>query len=106
MELSDILGPAAGAWGVVMAVAPSLQIRTMLRTRSAEDVSLGYFGLLIPGFLLWVAYGLSRQDWPLVVPNSVATCVALVTIAIAVQLKRNPEARLTRGRPGEPDAAA
>lgn len=94
MELSDVLGPAAASWGVVMAIAPSLQIRTMLRTGSAEDVSLGYFGLLIPGFLLWVAYGLSRQDWPLVVPNTVATCVALTAIAVAVRLKRRPEDRV------------
>lgn len=72
-----------------MAVAPALQIHRMLRTRSADDVSLGYFALLIPGFLLWVLYGLSRHDWPLVIPNTVATGVALVTIAVATRLKRS-----------------
>lgn len=56
---------------------------------SADDVSLGYFVLLIPGFLLWVLYGLPRHDWPLVIPNTVATAVALVIIAVAAQLKRN-----------------
>lgn len=89
MVLSDVLGLAAAAWGVVMAIAPGLQIHRMLRTRSADDVSLGYFVLLIPGFVLWVLYGLSRHDWPLVIPNTVATAVALVTIAVAARLKRN-----------------
>ncbi|GAB3546611.1 hypothetical protein GCM10027404_07350 [Arthrobacter tumbae] len=103
MVLSDVLGLAAAAWGVVMAIAPALQIHRMLRTRSADDVSLGYFALLIPGFLLWVLYGLSRHDWPLVIPNTVATAVALVTIAVAGRLKRNSarsaEARRSGRRP-------
>lgn len=89
MVLSDVLGLAAAVWGVVMAIAPALQIHRMLRTRSADDVSLGYFALLIPGFLLWVVYGLSRHDWPLVVPNTVATAMALLTIAVAARLKRS-----------------
>ena len=89
MVLSEVLGLAAEAWGVVMAIAPVLQIHRMLRTRSADDVSLGYFALLIPGFLLWVFYGWSRHDWPLVIPNTVATAMALVTIAVATRLKRS-----------------
>ena len=96
MVFSDVLGLAAAAWGVVMAIAPALQIRRMLRTRSAADVSLGYFALLIPGFLLWVFYGLSRHDWPLVIPNLVATVVALLTIAVAARLKRSAQSDLDR----------
>lgn len=88
MVLSDVLGLAAAAWGVVMAIAPALQVHRMLRTRSADDVSLGYFALLIPGFVLWVLYGLSRHDWSLVIPNTVATVVALLTVAVAARLKR------------------
>ena len=96
MVFSDVLGLAAAAWGVVMAIAPALQIRRKLRTRSAADVSLGYFALLIPGFLLWVFYGLSRHDWPLVIPNLVATVVALLTIAVAARLKRSAQSDLDR----------
>jgi len=83
----DMLGLVAGAWGVAMAVSPALQIRRMLRTRSAEDVSLGYFGVLLPGFVLWIAYGAARGDLALVVPNTVATCVTLTTVLVAVRLR-------------------
>lgn len=51
------MGVAASAWGFVMALAPVLQLVRMLRRRSSEDVSVGYFCLLVPGFLLWVGYG-------------------------------------------------
>lgn len=103
MVLSDVLGLAAAAWGVVMAVAPVLQIRRMLRTGSAADVSLGYFALLIPGFVLWVAYGLSRHDWPLVVPNTAAAAVALLTITVAARLNRPPKRDRQQA---EPDGCA
>ncbi len=92
MSATDILAVAAATWGVVMAVSPSLQIRRMLQTRSAEDVSLGYFGILLPGFLLWIAYGVARGDLALVVPNSVALCIGLATLAVAVWLRRARDA--------------
>jgi MtN3 and saliva related transmembrane protein len=39
-----VLAVAASAWGVLMGIAPLLQIRRMLRERSSRDVSLGYTG--------------------------------------------------------------
>lgn len=88
--VADVLGLCAGAWGVVMAVAPGLQIRKMLRTRTAADVSLGFFGLLLPGYVLWVAYGFSRGDLALIVPNVVAFCVGVSTMLVARHFRRHP----------------
>lgn len=88
MNATDVLAVVAASWGVAMAVSPVLQIRRMLQTRSAEDVSLGYFGILLPGFALWIAYGLSRGDLALIVPNSVALLVTLTTVGIALRLRR------------------
>lgn len=88
MNATDVLAVVAASWGVAMAVSPVLQIRRMLQTRSAEDVSLGYFSILLPGFALWIAYGTARGDLALVVPNSVALLVTITTVAIAVRLRR------------------
>jgi uncharacterized protein with PQ loop repeat len=82
-----ILGFAVGAWGLIMAISPSLQIRQMLRTRSSKDVSLGYFGVLLPGFALWVAYGAVRGDWVVLIPNVVALLVGTTTFAVAIYLR-------------------
>lgn len=95
-----VLGLAAAAWGLLMAVSPALQIRQMLRTRSSRDVSVGYFAVLLPGFVLWVAYGLAREDWAIVVPNAVATCVGGCTVAVASYL------RSSVGRPRRRPAGA
>ena len=49
---ATILAVAASSWGVLMGVAPALQIRRMLREQSSRQVSIAYFGVLVIGFLL------------------------------------------------------
>ncbi|HET9416335.1 MAG TPA: SemiSWEET family transporter [Candidatus Limnocylindria bacterium] len=86
--MTDALGYAAAAWGVMMALSPLLQIRRILERRSSEDVSLAYLAVLQIGFLLWVGYGLSLGNAAIFVPNSVAFLVGLGTILIAVRFRR------------------
>jgi MtN3 and saliva related transmembrane protein len=85
--MSDAFAVMAAGWGVVMAVAPLLQIRRILERRSSADVSLGYLAVLLLGFVLWVGYGLSKTDWALIVPNSVAFIVGVATIVIAFRFR-------------------
>ena len=73
--------------GLVMAVSPLLQVREILRRRSSAGISISYFGVLLVGFALWVAYGVAREDVPLVVPNCVAFVVTSVTIALAFRYR-------------------
>jgi MtN3 and saliva related transmembrane protein len=86
--VSDWLAPVAAAYGVLMAVSPLLQIRRMLQTRSSADVSIGYLLVIEIGFALWIAYGISLPNWALAVPNTVAFIVGLLTIFIALRLRR------------------
>ena len=57
----SVLAASASAWGVLMGLSPVLQIRRMLRERSSREVSLGYFAILLAGFVLWISYGIRRQ---------------------------------------------
>lgn len=82
------LAVAASSSGVLMGLAPVLQIRRMLRERSSDQVSLGYFMILLAGFLLWIAYGISLRNLALVVPNSVALLVTTAVITVTVRLRR------------------
>lgn len=82
-----VLSVAASSWGVLMGVSPVLQIRRMLRERSSRDVSLGYFMILLAGFLLWISYGIAARNIVLVVPNSVAFVVGIALVIVAVRLR-------------------
>ncbi|MBA3290372.1 MAG: SWEET family sugar transporter [Actinomycetota bacterium] len=81
--VANALGIAAATWGIVMGLSPVLQIRKMVARRSSEDVSIGYFGVLLAGFALWICYGASIGNLVLIIPNTVALCVASATIAVA-----------------------
>jgi len=59
MPVSSVLAVAAGSWGILMSVAPCLQIRTIVRARSSSGVSLGYLRVLFIGFVLWLSYGVA-----------------------------------------------
>ena len=85
------MGAIAGAvtvYGVVMALAPGLQVRRMLRERSAAGVSLGYAWVLWVGFALWLAYGIDAGDLPLILANTVALAATGAMILVARRVRR------------------
>jgi uncharacterized protein with PQ loop repeat len=85
---ATVLATAASSWAVLMGIAPVLQIRRMLREQSSREVSLGYFTILLIGFLLWIAYGAAAGIPALVIPNAVALLVGTAVIITAVRLRR------------------
>jgi MtN3 and saliva related transmembrane protein len=98
--VSSALGITAAAWAVVMALSPLLQVREIIRRGSSEGISVGYFGVLLVGFGLWVAYGVASCDLPLVVPNSVAFVVMGCTIWVAVRRPRRRRVNCVGARRG------
>ena len=74
-----------------MAISPILQIRKIVQHRSSHGVSVGYMSVLFVGFLLWLAYGISLENWALIVPNIVAAIVISATMAVAVRYRRPRE---------------
>jgi uncharacterized protein with PQ loop repeat len=85
--MTTALAVSAATWGVLMALSPILQIRTILRRRSSLDVSLGYLVVLLVGFVLWIAYGTALGNAAIVVPNSIALLVCATTIAVAARFR-------------------
>lgn len=57
------------------------QLLRSWRTRSVGDISWVYLLALASGVALWVVYGASRGDLPIVLTNA-ATGAALVTLAV------------------------
>jgi MtN3 and saliva related transmembrane protein len=98
----SLLAASASAWGVLMGLSPVLQIRRMLRQRSSREVSLGYFAILLAGFVLWISYGIAAGNMWLVVPNSIALLVGLTLVAVALRLRRSIPAPAAAQQPSRP----
>lgn len=86
--MDDVLPLVAGAWGVLMGLAPLLQIRTILQRRSSADVSVGSMAVLLVGFALWLAYGLSIGDGALIATNVTALTVTASAVAVTLAFRR------------------
>ena len=70
-----------------MALGPILQIRAIVRQRSSQGVSVGYFAILLVGFALWVAYGMASDTIALVIPNTVAFLTAAGTVVVVFRYR-------------------
>lgn len=72
LNWTDVLGMVAGICTTV-AVIP--QIRKAWKTKKVEDVSPGMFIVLLVGISLWVVYGITQNDIPIIATNSAALCL-------------------------------
>ncbi len=66
---TDLLGLVAGMCTMV-AVIP--QIKKAWQTKKVEDVSPGMFIVLVIGVFLWVIYGITQNDLPIIATNGVS----------------------------------
>jgi uncharacterized protein with PQ loop repeat len=86
--VSTYLAVAAATWGVAMSFAPLLQIRAIRAHGSSQAVSVGYQQVLLVGFVLWLAYGISIENLPLMITNTVAAFVSAATIVVVRRFRR------------------
>jgi len=69
LDWTVILGLAAGICTTV-AVIP--QIKKAWKTKKVEDVSPGMFSILILGVFLWIIYGITQNDLPIIAANGIS----------------------------------
>jgi MtN3 and saliva related transmembrane protein len=88
VSTTTLLAIVASSWGIAMALAPVLQIRHMVARRSSTGISVGYLSVLLVGFVIWFAYGVSLRNLALIIPNTIAFVVCATTIVIALRFRR------------------
>ncbi|APG60524.1 SemiSWEET family sugar transporter [Christiangramia salexigens] len=69
LSWEEILGLVAGICTTV-AVIP--QIKKAWKTKKVNDVSPGMFAILMLGVGLWVVYGFTQNDIPIIATNGVS----------------------------------
>ena len=93
----DVLATCATIAGVLMAMSPFLQVRRMRRTKSSNDVSLLYLSMLAGGFIVWLAYGLSLDNWAMIISNIASLIFMVITIFVALTYRRGGAKRAAAG---------
>lgn len=85
--LIDALGYAAGLL-TTMSCVP--QVVKSWRSRSVRDLSAAMLVVLSMGLVLWIAYGLTRRDWPIVLTNGISLGLWLSLLWLKVQRDESP----------------
>ena len=87
----DFLLPIIGFAATSFAVSSTVpQIGKALKTRRSEDVSIRFIIVLIIGLLLWVVYGIGKNDIVLIIGNSTAVALNTFMLYLKIKYSRNP----------------
>ena len=86
--MTNLLAILATIAGVVMSLGYYPQAIKIITKRSAKDVSPTTYLMFFPGIIIWLLYGISLKDIPLIVANTVALIgCAFVLIAYSIYRK-------------------
>ena len=86
-SISQLLGTAATAYGVLAALSVLLQSRQMLTRRDSCEVSVPFFASYAGGYMIWLLYGLSVGNVPLIVVDAAGLLCGGLTLAVALSLR-------------------
>lgn len=72
-------------------IATSLlpQVKKLTTEKQAGDISLGMLIILTIGQILWIIYGVMKNDWIIIISNSFSLLVDIVTLVLSVRYKKN-----------------
>jgi MtN3 and saliva related transmembrane protein len=59
-----------------------------LRTRDVSGISLGMYSAFTAGVGLWLLYGLSLGEWPIVIANVVTLALAATILVTKIVVER------------------
>ncbi len=67
--------------GVIMAVSSFFQAYKIFKRKSAKDISVTTYFILIFGSIIWVFYGIEINSFPVIIPNTVGVFGSLSVIS-------------------------
>jgi uncharacterized protein with PQ loop repeat len=87
MGMTSLVAALAIAYGVAAALAILLQARQMLARGGSCEVSARFLATYVGGYAIWLLYGLSLGDSPIVVVDAVGLVCGTITLAVALRLR-------------------
>lgn len=85
MNLETIVGLFASLF-IGLSLIP--QLIKLLKEKRGDQISMGMLSVLIVGQILWVIYGVMKQDWIIIVSNSFSALINLAIIVLSIKYKQ------------------
>ena len=89
--MTCIIVLAVGILGSIAAVCTTIafipQAIKTIRSKHTKDLSLGMYGLLNVGILLWLCYGILIKEIPVILANGITLIFTLIILALIIKYK-------------------
>lgn len=88
MDPANTLGSIGG---VLIVICQVPQLKKLIMTKSAGDISLETYTLLFLGQVFWFAYGILKNDLQIIITNAISGILTLVTLSASIYFKFGQE---------------
>lgn len=85
MEGTQIIGLVAG---VLTASSLIPQVIKTLKEKKAEDVSLIMLFVLQSGLIMWIIYGIKKNDMPIIATNCFSLLVNITMVVLRIKYRK------------------
>jgi len=82
METDKIIGIIAS---VATAVSLLPQLIKLLKEKKSDNISYGMISILFVGLILWITYGVMKEDWIIVISNSVSLLLNILIVIFSIK---------------------
>lgn len=79
MNTTETIGILAA---VFTTIANIPQTYIIIRDKSTSHISATTYGILFLGTALWVVYGIIKEDWPIIIANSISTLISMIILML------------------------
>jgi MtN3 and saliva related transmembrane protein len=85
MDTTKIIGLMAG---ILTASSLIPQLVKTIKEKEAEDISIWMLLVLLSGIILWIIYGIKREDFPIIATNSFSLLLNIIMIIARIKYKK------------------
>jgi uncharacterized protein with PQ loop repeat len=85
--MTSVLAGVAIVYGVAASLSVLLQARQMLSRGGSCDVSARFLAAYVGGYAIWLLYGLSLRNVPIMVVDALGLACGGITLAVALRLR-------------------
>lgn len=85
MDIVNITGIGASIFTAASLIP---QLIKLIREKKAEDISVGMLAVLFTGLVLWILYGIQKEDLIIIVANSFSLLVNIITLILTLKFKK------------------
>lgn len=82
MNYIDVTGSIAATLTTLAFLPQAIQ---SYKTRDLSGISLPMYSIFTAGVAMWLAYGIFKQDWPIMIANAITLALSAMILVLKIK---------------------